>query len=55
MTTTAVETDRLAQFYEGLTATLDGIRATLTAAGVDLDGVRARDLYERDLDRVSSR
>jgi SAM-dependent methyltransferase len=40
---------RLAAFY-GAMSSLDGIMASLAAAGIDAEHVRARDLYCRDLD-----
>jgi len=42
--------DRLTKFYAALSPSLDSIMALLSAAGVDTSEVRARDLYERDLD-----
>jgi ubiquinone/menaquinone biosynthesis C-methylase UbiE len=41
---------RLTSFYGELSPDLETIRAALAAAGVDEDHVRARDLYDRDLD-----
>jgi ubiquinone/menaquinone biosynthesis C-methylase UbiE len=41
---------RLTSFYGELSPDLATIRAVLAAAGVDEDHVRARDLYDRDLD-----
>jgi SAM-dependent methyltransferase len=43
-------TSRLTKFYGALSPSLDTIMAALSAAGVDASNVRARDLYERDLD-----
>jgi len=41
---------RLTSFYGELSPGLETIRAALAAAGIDQDHIRARDLYDRDLD-----
>jgi len=41
---------RLTSFYGELSPDLETIRAALAAAGIDQDHIRARDLYDRDLD-----
>ena len=42
-------TAKLTTFYGKMTS-LEGVLAALTAEGVDIDHLRASDLYERDLD-----
>jgi ubiquinone/menaquinone biosynthesis C-methylase UbiE len=50
MTDVAASTARLARFYGEISPSLDSILSALSAAGVDIDHVQARDLYQRDLD-----
>src|SRR5262245_4338583 len=48
--TDANATARLTNFYGRLSPSIDVIKQVLEQAGIDLDAVQARDLYERDLD-----
>ena len=48
--TDAAATARLTSFYGRLSPSLEFIQWVLEQAGIDLDNVQARDLYERDLD-----
>jgi len=48
--TDATVTARLTSFYGRLSPSLEFIQWVLTQAGIDLDQVQPRDLYDRDLD-----
>ena len=48
--TDATATARLTNFYGRLSPSLEFIQWVLAQAGIDLDHVRPRDLYDRDLD-----
>jgi sarcosine/dimethylglycine N-methyltransferase len=48
--TDATATARLTSFYGRLSPSLEFIKWALEQAGIDLNDVQARDLYERDLD-----
>jgi ubiquinone/menaquinone biosynthesis C-methylase UbiE len=50
MTDSALDTQRLARFYEAISPSLDAISTALRAAGVDPDHFAASELYQRDLD-----
>jgi ubiquinone/menaquinone biosynthesis C-methylase UbiE len=43
-------TAKLTEFYGEMSPSLDAVKESLAAAGVDAEHPRARDLYERDLD-----
>ena len=50
MADTAGSTARLTEFYGDLSPSLEAVVAILTASGVDIDHLKASDLYESDLD-----